>query len=53
MSLLAQASQAYVTSVLYKRVGVALQATVVTLCKINKILTSVKAKYHYFYFFFY
>ena len=53
MSLLAQVSQAYVTSVLYKRVGVALQATVVTLCKINKILTSVKAKYHYFYFFFY
>ena len=39
---LAQASQAYVTSVLYKRVGVALQATVETLCKRNKILWSVK-----------
>ena len=48
---LAQASQAYVTSVLYKRVGVALQATFETLCKRNKILRSVKAKYHYFYFF--
>ena len=50
---LAQASQAYVTSVLCKRVGVALQVTVETLCKRNKILRSVKAKYHYFYFFFY
>ena len=39
---LAQAPQPYVTSVLYKRVGVALQATVETLCKRNKILRSVK-----------
>ena len=45
MSVTPQASQAHVTSGMYKRVSVALQATAETLR--NTILRSPKAKYMY------